>query len=55
MGIALRMATTLQLHLEETYDVDNPTPDIVIRGESARRTLVCHVIECQTEANTLTN
>ncbi|KIL93217.1 hypothetical protein FAVG1_03194 [Fusarium avenaceum] len=39
MGIALRMATTLQLHLEETYDVENPTPDIVIRGESARRTL----------------
>ncbi|KAM0268006.1 hypothetical protein ACHAPA_005354 [Fusarium lateritium] len=39
MGIALRMATTLQLHLEETYDIENPTPDIVIRGESARRTL----------------
>ncbi|KAF4957879.1 hypothetical protein FSARC_11143 [Fusarium sarcochroum] len=39
MGIALRMATSMRLHLEETYNVPNPTPDIIIRGESARRTL----------------
>ncbi|KAF5669020.1 general repressor of transcription [Fusarium heterosporum] len=39
MGIALRMATTLQLHLEETYNIENPTPSTIIRGESARRTL----------------
>ncbi|RBR17055.1 uncharacterized protein FIESC28_06557 [Fusarium coffeatum] len=39
MGIALRMASALRLHLEETYDIANPTPDTIIRGESARRTL----------------
>lgn len=42
MGIALRMASALRLHLEETYDIANPTPDTVIRGESARRTLVSY-------------
>ncbi|KAM0562750.1 hypothetical protein ACHAPJ_001590 [Fusarium lateritium] len=39
MGIALRMASAMRLHLEETYNVPNPTPDNIIRGESARRTL----------------
>ena len=42
MGIALRMASALRLHLEETYDIANPTPDTIIRGESARRTLVSY-------------
>ncbi|POR34210.1 Putative transcriptional regulatory protein [Tolypocladium paradoxum] len=39
MGIAVRMAALMQLHREETYQVQNPTPDLVIRAESARRTL----------------
>ncbi|KAF4454134.1 hypothetical protein F53441_3320 [Fusarium austroafricanum] len=39
MGIALRMASVLRLHLEETYRISNPTPAARIRGESARRTL----------------
>ncbi len=40
MGIAMRMAALMQLHREETYQVQNPTPDLIIRAESARRTLV---------------
>ena len=40
MGIAIRLATLMQLHREETYYAHNPTPDLVIRAESARRTLV---------------
>ncbi|SCB65435.1 unnamed protein product [Fusarium graminearum] len=39
MGIALRMASALRLHLEETYDISDPTDETRIRGESARRTL----------------
>ncbi|OAQ85025.1 chitinase 1 precursor [Purpureocillium lilacinum] len=39
MGIAMRMAALMQLHREETYQVQNPTPDLIIRAESARRTL----------------
>ncbi|KAF5021736.1 hypothetical protein F66182_6237 [Fusarium sp. NRRL 66182] len=39
MGCALRMATGLQLHLEQTYYVPEPTRDTIIRAESARRTL----------------
>lgn len=39
MGIAMRMATLMQLHREETYQLQNPTADLVIRAESARRTL----------------
>ena len=30
----------MQLHREETYILDNPTPELVVRAESARRTLV---------------
>ncbi|KAM4065330.1 fungal specific transcription factor [Hirsutella rhossiliensis] len=39
MGIAVRMAALMQLHREETYQVQNPTPDLIMRAESARRTL----------------
>ncbi|KAG5984452.1 hypothetical protein E4U55_004796 [Claviceps digitariae] len=39
MGIAIRMAILMQLHCEETYHVSNPTPELVIRAESARRTM----------------
>ncbi|KAG5999654.1 hypothetical protein E4U21_006433 [Claviceps maximensis] len=39
MGIAIRMAILMQLHCEETYHISNPTPDLVIRSESARRTM----------------
>jgi hypothetical protein len=42
MGIALRMASALRLHLEETYDISDPTAETRIRGESARRTLVSY-------------
>jgi hypothetical protein len=42
MGIALRMASALRLHLEETYNISDPTTDTRIRGESARRTLVSY-------------
>jgi hypothetical protein len=41
MGIAMRMATLMQLHREETYQIHNPTAELIIRAESARRTLVC--------------
>lgn len=40
MAIAMRMATLMQLHREETYVLVNPTKDLIIRAESARRTLV---------------
>ncbi|KFA81040.1 hypothetical protein S40288_00822 [Stachybotrys chartarum IBT 40288] len=39
MGIAMRMAALMQLHQEETYRLLDPTPELVIRAESARRTL----------------
>ncbi|KAK0733686.1 hypothetical protein B0T26DRAFT_631339 [Lasiosphaeria miniovina] len=39
MGIAVRMATLMQLHREETYVLVNPTKELVMRAESARRTL----------------
>lgn len=39
MAIAVRMATLMQLHREETYVLVNPTDELVIRAESARRTL----------------
>ncbi|PHH80997.1 hypothetical protein CDD83_3655 [Cordyceps sp. RAO-2017] len=39
MGVAVRMAALMQLHREETYQVPNPTCDLIIRAESARRTL----------------
>jgi len=39
MAIAMRMATLMQLHREETYELKNPTPELVIMAESARRTL----------------
>ncbi|KYK57950.1 hypothetical protein DCS_04963 [Drechmeria coniospora] len=40
MGIAVRMAVLMHLHREETYQLQNPTPDLIIRAESARRTMV---------------
>lgn len=40
MAIAMRMATLMQLHREETYTMHNPTKELIIRAESARRTLV---------------
>ncbi|EXU97654.1 fungal specific transcription factor domain protein [Metarhizium robertsii] len=39
MGIAIRMAILMQLQREETYHIPNPTPELIIRAESARRTL----------------
>ncbi|KAK4043803.1 hypothetical protein C8A01DRAFT_12763 [Parachaetomium inaequale] len=39
MAVAMRMATLMQLHREETYVVPNPTKELIIRAESARRTL----------------
>ena len=41
MAVAMRMATLMQLHREETYLIPNPTKELIIRAESARRTLVC--------------
>ncbi len=41
MGIAMRLATLMQLHREETYVLVNPTKELIVRAESARRTLVC--------------
>lgn len=41
LGIALRMAILMQLHREETYALDDPTPEMIQKAESARRTLVC--------------
>ncbi|KAM0426263.1 hypothetical protein ACHAPT_008616 [Fusarium lateritium] len=39
MGVSMRMASLMRLHREETYRIQNPTPEVVIRSESARRTL----------------
>ncbi|KAL2172623.1 hypothetical protein VTG60DRAFT_4742 [Thermothelomyces hinnuleus] len=39
MAVAMRMATLMQLHREETYVIPNPTRELIIRAESARRTL----------------
>lgn len=36
----MRMASLMRLHREETYQIPNPSPEIIIRAESARRTLV---------------
>jgi hypothetical protein len=40
MGIAIRMAALMQLHREETYYIQDPTRDDLMKAESARRTLV---------------
>jgi hypothetical protein len=40
MGIAVKIATLLQLHREETYSLTNPSVELVMAAESARRTLV---------------
>jgi hypothetical protein len=40
MGIAMRMAALMQLHREDTYSLTNPTAELIVRAESARRTLV---------------
>ncbi|KLU92072.1 hypothetical protein MAPG_11019 [Magnaporthiopsis poae ATCC 64411] len=39
LGIAMRMAALMGLHREETYALSNPTKELVIAAESARRTL----------------
>ncbi|KAL2136412.1 hypothetical protein VTI74DRAFT_3846 [Chaetomium olivicolor] len=40
MAVAMRMATLMQLHREETYVIPSPsTKELIIRAESARRTL----------------
>ncbi|KAK5991111.1 hypothetical protein PT974_09389 [Cladobotryum mycophilum] len=39
MGISVRMAQLMQLHREETYHIQNATPELIVRAESARRTL----------------
>ncbi|PNP85661.1 hypothetical protein FNYG_00717 [Fusarium nygamai] len=41
MGLALRIASAIKLHLEQTYayETSNPAPDAIILRESARRTL----------------
>ncbi|KAM0328841.1 hypothetical protein ACHAQA_005257 [Verticillium albo-atrum] len=39
LGIATRMAILMHLHREETYTIKAPTPELVIKAESARRTL----------------
>lgn len=42
MAIAMRMATLMGLHREETYRLpENPSEELIMRAESARRTLVC--------------
>ncbi|KAL2280342.1 hypothetical protein FJTKL_12591 [Diaporthe vaccinii] len=39
IGIAMRMAALMRLHREETYALQNPSKEMVIAAESARRTL----------------
>lgn len=39
IGIATRMSTLMQLHREETYEMQNPTTESIISAESARRTM----------------
>lgn len=39
MGIAMRLAALMRLHREETYHVENPSKEMIIASESARRTL----------------
>jgi hypothetical protein len=36
----MRMATLMSLHREESYHLQNPSPEMVVNAESARRTLV---------------
>lgn len=40
----MRMASLMRLHREETYQIQNPSPEIIMRAESARRTLVHQVL-----------
>ncbi|KAH7161342.1 hypothetical protein EDB81DRAFT_641838, partial [Dactylonectria macrodidyma] len=39
MGVSMRMAALMRLHREETYEIHNPSPEVIMRAESARRTL----------------
>lgn len=39
MGIAMRMAALMRLHREETYTLQNPSKEMIVASESARRTL----------------
>ncbi len=40
MAVATRMAILMELHREETYVLVTPTKELIVRAESARRTLV---------------
>lgn len=40
IGISIRMAILMGLHLEGTYTMNDTTPDSIAKAESARRTLV---------------
>lgn len=39
MGVAIRMATLMMLHREETYKLTHKTPETIMAAESARRTI----------------
>ncbi|KAF7550777.1 hypothetical protein G7Z17_g5474 [Cylindrodendrum hubeiense] len=39
MGVSMRMASLMRLHREETYQIQNPSPEVIMRAEAARRTL----------------
>lgn len=39
MGVAIRMATLMMLHREETYQLQHKTPETIMAAESARRTI----------------
>lgn len=43
IGISIRMAVLMGLHLEGTYTMGDPTPDSTTKAESARRTLVWYL------------
>ncbi len=45
LGIAMRMATLMRLHREETYTLaPGSSPDIIMKAEVARRTIVSPTI-----------
>lgn len=39
LGVAMRMAALMRLHREDTYTLQNPSKEMIIASESARRTL----------------
>lgn len=40
MNIAIHMAILMRLHREETFQFDSKSPELIMRAESARRTVV---------------